>query len=119
MKRQWATYFKSLGMSRVLINRAAQASQALSNISQEDIQDVFVSEYINQDGIREFEHLYFFTPSQIIRATRFAVDDILDADALHQLRNLVTHRTHYDFEKANDKSRLTVKYTTVTACSAG
>jgi hypothetical protein len=113
MKSEWTTYFKSLGMSSVLVQRATQACEAFSTICPDDIQDLVVSEYINQDGIREFEDLFLFTPRHIVRVTRFAVQDILDADATLPLGNLLIERTDFDFKQANDKSRLHVRYATM------
>jgi hypothetical protein len=113
MKSQWTTYFKSLGMSSVLIRRATQACEAFSRIWEDNIEALFVSDYINQDGVREFEDLFLFTPRHIVRVTRFAVQDVLDADAIHPLGNLLIERTDFDFKHANDKSRLHVRYLTI------
>jgi hypothetical protein len=118
MKTEGLNYLRSLGMSTVLMKRANRASKALSKIWQEKITDLFATEYINEDGVRQFEHLYFFTPCQIIQVKNFASEDTFDADAVPALANLLIKRTDFDFEEANEKSRLNVRYGTATGCHA-
>ncbi len=118
MKREWTKYLKSLGMSIVLVKRATQSFEALSRIWPEEIVDIFVSEYVNEDGAREFEDLYFFTACQVVQARGFALQDTFDADAVPGLRNILIKRTDFDFGEATEKSRLHVRYHTTMACHA-
>jgi hypothetical protein len=118
MKTAWTKYFKALGMSQVLVQRARQAFHALSTALQTDIEDVFVSEYIDSDGNRQFEDLFIFTQYHIVQVRNFALEDVLDADAFGPLRNLLVSRVAFDFTEPTDKSRLHVRYHTLTGCSA-
>ncbi len=74
----------------------------------DEIADIFVTDYVESDGRRNYEDLLLFTSGRIIEAQRFITEDTLFINDINQcqLIGLELRRFAYDFEKASTESRL-------------
>lgn len=119
MKAQWKRYLKEIGMRTALIKRIESAERAVAAVCPDQLRDLFVSEYLSQDGTRNYEHVFFFTDEHAIRVTNFLTEQTLDIDAIaYGIVNLVITGTDFDFGETSEKSRLTVHYHTAGGCTA-
>lgn len=86
----------------------------LSEMCPEEIQDIFVSEFIKDDQTREYQNLWFFSPSYVMEAKQFI--NTHDLDIAHILKGITYYRIRakdYDFKVATEKSRLNLEFLTV------
>lgn len=116
MKEQFTTYLKGIGMSDILTRRAEEIHEFYRAICPEEITDIFVSEFVKEDGIREYENLWFFSQKYVMEAKSFILKDLFDMTIIHkQLKYWTIEKMSYDFVNAMEKSRMTmsVKFETV------
>lgn len=114
MKDEFNTYLVSLDMTSVLIDRISKLYDIYEKIiseKNEEIEDIFVSEYIDKEGARNYIDLWFFTKKYFLISHNFIQSDEWTISYSYKsIRNLTMNMKDYDFIKATDKSRIQVKY---------
>ena len=75
MKDEFLKYLKSIGMEKSLINRIDQVCSNLESLARREIDDIFVTDYVREDGIRVYENLRIFTEGYIVEADQFQSDN--------------------------------------------
>jgi hypothetical protein len=111
MKAKFRQYLQAVGMTKTLIARVAQIEQFYRRLCPDELNAVFVSEYVTQDGGRQYESLWFFSESCVMEAKQFLTADDFDIMAWkHRLVYFRLLKTDYDFEAATDKSRMNLTY---------
>ncbi len=113
MEARFETYLVSLGMTRPLIGRVEQIYNFYNdNICPNQITDLFVSEYVNSDGVRDYETLTFFSALYVMEASQFVHEDSFDVTVLrNHVIYFVIRKQDYDYNIATDASRMSVFYT--------
>jgi hypothetical protein len=112
MKDEFIAYLGSIGMSTVLVERAQSIYDFYGRICREDITDIFVSEFIKQDGDREYQSLWFFSQGYAMEAKEFSGKDAFDMARIDPLVIYwIVEKQDYDFQAASDKSRLHIRVT--------
>jgi hypothetical protein len=80
----------------------------------DEIDDVFVEDYIKEDATREYQDLWFFSKRYCLEAKNFLTQ--IDID-ITPIKNRITYWTvtaqDFDFKKASDKSRLLLEFNLV------
>ena len=105
-------YLKEVDITtRVLLERIEFIYNLCSDMCQDKIEDVFVTDYVKEDGMREYENLWFFSKGYCLEAKKFLSEINLD---ITPIKNRVTYWTvtaqDFDFKKASEKSRLHLRY---------
>ena len=73
----------------------------------DEIMDIFITDYIKEDGSREYENLWFFSEKTCMEAKQFITTEDFDIIRIKKRVNIWNIRKHnYDFKKAIDTSRL-------------
>lgn len=112
MKSEHVQYLQSLGLSEILIERAKAVEVFYKTITNHEIDDVVVSEYLQPDGSRVYEGFWLFAGGYVLEAKSFAANDDYDlAPIKKSVRYWNIKKTDYDFNEATDNSRLTVRAT--------
>lgn len=113
MKDSFVAYLESVGMTAPLIARVEQIYAFYDKrIIPNQIADVFVSEYVDSVGLREYDSLIFFTEAFVVEAKRFVHEDDFDVSILRkQVTYLEIRKQDYDYEHATDASRLSISFT--------
>ena len=107
MNEEFISYIQSIGMTKPLISRVDYIFNFFQMVSPEEINDLFVSEYINADGNREFDSLLFFSSYYCMEAKQFIKVDDFDFVAIgNRVIYWNIKKDHYDFQKASEKSRM-------------
>jgi hypothetical protein len=75
---------------------------------------MFVSEYLQENGERIFENLWFFSPHYLVEAHQFIGTDDVDITPHGVLCWLRVTKIDYDFVKATTASRLFVNMSAAT-----
>ncbi len=118
MKAEFKNYLELIGLTGVIINRVEEIYQFYENslkILGEDILDIFVTDYVSKEGLREYENLWFFSKNYIMEAKLFLQQDDFDlAPIAKKIKYIQVKKNDYDFIKLNDKSRLYILYSTST-----
>ena len=57
MKQEMTTYLKTIGITEHYLKRAREVYDFYSDFVGEDILDIFVCEYLDQEGARHYESL--------------------------------------------------------------
>ena len=79
MKPEFETYLKKIGFTTPFLEKAERVYSFYFDIYGEQIEDIFVSEYVDDDGKRIFENLWFFTSYAVMEAKNFLFEDNFDA----------------------------------------
>lgn len=111
MKKMFLNYLESIGITtKSLVKRIEKICEFCLEIYSEDIVDIFIDDYINEDGTREYEDLSLFTDRYVISAKKFLTqDEFLMTLVNKKLTHLLIKKQDYDFKKATEKSRLNVR----------
>lgn len=101
-------YLNRMGITTdILKDRVKLAYSVASQMCPEEIEEVFVSDYIKDDGIREYESVWFFSKGYCIEAHNFITENSIDIVRI-KTKRLQIELKDYDFKKATEKSRLRV-----------
>jgi len=101
-------YLERMGITTdILKERVSLAYGVASQICPEEIEEIFVSDYIKDDGTREYESVWFFSKGYCIEAQNFITENSIDIVPIKTNR-LQIEIKDYDFKKATEKSRLRV-----------
>ncbi len=110
MKDDFNHYLKGVGITELFLERTKNLIELLSSLINEEIMDIFISEYIDGEGKRNYDDILFFTKSRIIEARHFLTKDdyFFNCILTCPVSGFVIIPTEYDFVKATDKSKLNV-----------
>ncbi|MCL0066089.1 hypothetical protein M1N79_04350 [Dehalococcoidia bacterium] len=98
-------YLRGIGItSETLKSRVELARNLASQIFPEEIEEIFVSDYIKDDGSREHESVWFFSKSYCAEAPNFVSEHGIDIVPI-KTKRLEVNLRDYDFTKATEKSR--------------
>jgi hypothetical protein len=109
---QISEYFVDLGMAEGLVGRGILAVRTTSDFISEPAEHVFVSEYRDEEGNRNYESLWVLTERYISESPGFVSEQRFDAVPVkHGLARIDLSRESFDFAEATEQSRLTVDIT--------
>ena len=108
MKKEHLEYLEKIGIKPPIRDRIEQIYEFYSEICPEEIEDVFVSDYNKEDGSRIYEQCRFYSEHFMMVADDFLQNDDFSFFNSYSVRTLGLRieKKHYDFKKANDKSRM-------------
>lgn len=82
MKKEFVIYLESIGLSGTVLGKVEDAYNFYSKFLEYEIKDIFVSEYLNQDGSRVYENLWFFSENFCGEAKFFLTKEDYDSDII-------------------------------------
>ncbi|MDP2799553.1 MAG: hypothetical protein Q8O60_06710 [Deltaproteobacteria bacterium] len=107
MKEEFIKYLESIGITEPLRKRVEIIYEFYREINREEITDIFITDYLKEDGSREYENLWFFSEKYTMEAKGFITKDAFD---IAPIQNRVIYwqiqKQDYDFKKTTEKSRL-------------
>ena len=108
MKKEHLEYLEKIGIKPPIRDRIEQIYEFYSEICPEEIEVVFVSDYNKEDGSRIYEQCRFYSKHFVMVADNFLQADDFSFFNSSSLRifGIRIEKKHYDFKKANDKSRM-------------
>jgi len=121
MQQKFTDYLESIGIKAgLLLDRIESIHRFYVEMCPDEIVDIFVTEYIDSDGKREYENLWFFSDRYIMDARGFAAgnNDFLIAPIKGRVAHFRIKKLNYDFKVATDKSRLHLIFQSNTAATA-
>lgn len=111
MTELYSQYLDDLEMTETLKARVDEFYQMYTAICPEEITGILVTDFITDEGLREYESLWFFSDNYTMEAKRFVTEDTFD---MATLGNAVVwweiKKHNYDFAKAGKDSRLHLEF---------
>ena len=111
----YVDYLNSIGINTdTLIKKVETTLRAARRICPEEIQSIYISDWIQPEGQRAYEHLYLFTNTYIIESANFTTDTNVNIEVTvlkDRVKYVIVKYNDY-FEKANTASRLSVIFHT-------
>lgn len=118
MKAEWSEYLEGIGIRALFMKRAEEVVDFYANLYRDHINDIFVSEYIDKDGNRQYEGMWLFSDERVCEAKNFLHEDNYDSAIIkNQVKLWRIKKIDYDFKSATSKSRLVVEFSLVTNIS--
>ncbi len=108
MNQSIVEYFESIGMGKVLSDRASTFHDQFAAVTDGVIQDALVSEYVTEDGQRQYLSLIFFTSTHVYEVENFLSDtpNLWIARLTDNLLFMGFTPKDYDFITTSPASRL-------------
>lgn len=105
-------YLESIHITTTALQSRCQlVISLLARMTSERIEDVFVSDYFNADGTREYESLWCFTKNYVLEAKNFITNIELD---IMPISKRVTYWTvtakDFEFQGSNINSRFSLRF---------
>lgn len=111
MNKEFTTYLETIGMTNVLIKRVETIYDFYRVVASAEITDIFVTDFIKEDGSREYESVWFFSEISAMEAKSFITKEEFDNSPLKKhISYWSIEKQDYDFIKATDKSRLQIHF---------
>jgi len=110
MKKEFIIYLKSIDITDAHRERVETIYKFYQEICPDEITGIFITDYIEKDGSREYENLWFFSEKYYMEAKQFMAKDDFDVTPIKKRVSYWTiQKQDYDFKKATKKSRLYLK----------
>lgn len=108
MKEEFIEYLNAIGITTdVLHQRVEKIYEDCLEICNDEFVDIFVDDYIKEDGTRQYESITFFSDKYHFGARQFLTEDnYLIISTNKKVLVYVIRKQNYDFKKATEKSRL-------------
>lgn len=111
MKKEFIKYLESIGVANALWKKIEIIYEFYEEIYPDEITDIFITDYIKEDGLREYESLLFFSKKNCMEAKQFITKEDFDVTPIEKrIFYWTIQKQNYDFKKATEKSRLHLKF---------
>lgn len=113
MKQEFIQYLNEIGITGPLLEKANQAFDYYTKYLKIETDDIFVSEYINPDGSRTYESLWFFNDNYCFEAKQFLFTEDYDMDFYkNSIFSFNIVKKDFDIVNMifNDNSRMTLSF---------
>lgn len=111
MKDEFIKYLRLIGITtEEYFKRIETIMEVHSELCQEEIIDIFVEDYIKEDGTREHDCINLYSNKFDFGAEQFLTDDNFTlSQRMKNVTAIKIKKKDYDFKKATEKSRLNIE----------
>jgi len=111
MKEEIENYLTAIGVTTTSIKQKIDYFIKICHlICQEEIIDIFIDDYLTEDGTKKYSGITLFTKNFILGAENFLdKDEIYCARSDNKICYLSIDMKDYDFCKATEKSRINIQ----------
>jgi len=106
-KLEMGEYLVTIEMPEIFRKKIFKIYEFYREMCPEKIKSIFVTDYLNKDGTRLFENLWFFSETYCMEAKHFTTKEDFD---ITPIKNRIGYwqiiKEEYDFKKATEKSKL-------------
>jgi len=113
MKPDFSTYLRETEMSKNIIDRVDEIFELYKSIFTEDIQDIFIEEWVDSEGNKSYYSLHFYSEKLDHEIANFLLNDnIFIVPFSNNVDDIRIERTNYNFNHpATDASKLVINMT--------
>lgn len=107
MKTEFRDYLKRIGATEPVINTVENIYKNCAEICPEEIKDIFISEYVGEEGQRIYENAWFISEKYLMEAKNFTNSENFDLVSFSKKINRIKiNKRDYELKNANTKSRI-------------
>lgn len=111
MNPDFASYLQAIGVTDPIAQRIETIYRFYDGLCHEEINGIFVTDYITEDGTREYENLWFFSEKFVMEAKMFLTGDNFDMTPIGgRIYHWTVEKQEYDLGSAGEKSRMTLQF---------
>ena len=111
MNTELIDYLNNLNISDILQNRIEHIYETFKEMCPDEIVDIFVTNYIKENGSKEYENLWFFSSIYTMEAKNFITIDDFDITPIKNRINYWNIKMeNYNYQSATQTSRLFLKF---------
>ena len=110
MRDEFLVYYRSLNLSQVVMDRINNFYDTFSIICPEEITGTFVTDFIKEDGARDFQNLWFFSQNFIMEADAFLSEQNIDIVPSTKISRIQFEYRDFNFISSTDDSRLNIDF---------
>lgn len=113
MTQEQNEYLESIGITGQLLDKVNNIAAFYSTYLECQIEGIFVSEYITQEGVRMFENLWFFNENFCYEAKRFNEKEDYDCDLIkNNIQSFTIQKIDFDIitNVTNVNSRMFLEF---------
>ena len=113
MKTEFKDYLNGIGISGAILETAEEIFKFYNEYLKFEIDEIFVSEYIDADGSRVYESLWFFNNKYCFEAKNFIISENYDSDFYGKdIYSFNISKKDFNVLKniSNDNSRLNISF---------
>lgn len=101
-------------VSNTLLKRIEFIYTLFSDMCPDKIEDIFIEDYLKEDGTREYEDLWFFSNLYCLEAKKFLTQIDLDVTPLKQQITYWSVKIQdFNFKESSEKSRFSLHFETL------
>lgn len=109
MEEKFDKYLPALDIVAPLRARIERIYKICASLCPDKLEDIFINEYPKENGSPNYGSLFLVSPSYLMEAKKFTMQDSFDITPLrNRVYYLEMRGFDYDFERATDRSRLFV-----------
>lgn len=109
MKQEFILYFDLIGITATQVRRIREIENFYSIICPDEIEEVLITDFIDEEGRRQYESLWFFSEKYAMEAKKFLTEDDFDiVPYRRRMEYLNIKKKNYEIGDANDASRISV-----------
>ena len=107
---EFVDYYEEIGFSKIQIDKIYEINRYATLLCPEQIIDVFVNDYLQQDKTKAFDSAWFFAKGYVLEAKRFLEKEVdLDITPINKkVMYIGIKAKDYNFKKASDNSQIEV-----------
>jgi hypothetical protein len=111
VKDKFKIYLKKIGVSGPFLARAEYVADFFNSLFPHKVLDIHISEYINEEGTRQYENMWLFTSEFCLKAKNFLTEERFDATPINKrVMYWEITKKDYLFGEANRFSRMTLEF---------
>ena len=113
MEKAFIDYLENIGISGALLTKVEDVYKFFNEYLEHKIDDIFVSEYVDQDGSRIYENLWFFNENFCFEAKLFNIQEDYDSCVIkNNIEYFTIKKIDCDLiaNKTNDNSRMILDF---------
>jgi len=112
-------YLQSLDMGKVLMSRVSRVWDFYNAILPERLDDIFVNDYVNDDGTRTYGSAWLFSPTFMAEVRDWQTTDDFDLLRPSRIRYWRLRKENFEFgEEPTAASRCALEFGTLTNSGA-
>lgn len=111
MKIEFINYLNEIGITtETLINRIKEIYETFCKISPEDLIDIFVEDFMNENNMREFIGISFFSDNYVLSMQNFlAKESIIITSFKKKIKFVSINIKDFNLDIAAETSRMNVE----------
>ena len=112
MKEAFKEYLVNIGITDLFFEKAEAVIAFYEELYPDQLENIFVSEYVDDEGKRHYDNMWLFTKDLACEAKAFLTRDEFDVASFgNKVEHWIVKKESYDLCEASSRSRMTLQFT--------